>query len=112
MDDCRADAYRLSSASSTVSMTVLVVFSMLSLPCGVDDLRSCRRRFVLNSLRGLKALFSPQMSTLLSGRSAHVALSFVAQFVVIWLITYQTEGLVRSVCFASLLDHLQVAEDH
>ena len=47
MDDCRTDAYRLSSASCTVSMTVLVVFSMLSLPCGVDDLRSCRRRFGL-----------------------------------------------------------------
>jgi hypothetical protein len=96
MDDCRADAYRLSSASSTVSMTVLVVFSMLSLSCGVDDLRSCRRRLALNSLRGLKELFPHRMSALLSGRSAHVTLSFVAQFVVIWLITYQTEGLVRS----------------
>ena len=32
MDDCRTNAYRLSSASSTVSMTVLVVFSILSLP--------------------------------------------------------------------------------
>ena len=60
MDDCRTDAYRLSSASSTVSMTVLVVFSMLSLPCGVDDLRSCRRRVALNSLRSLKAHFPPQ----------------------------------------------------
>ena len=96
MDGCRTDAYHLSSASSTVSMTVLVVFSMMSLPCGVDDLRSCRRRLALNSLRGLKALFPPQMSTLLSGRSVHLALSFVAQFVVIWLITYQTEGLVLS----------------
>jgi hypothetical protein len=53
------------------------------------------------------------MSALLSGRSAHMTLSFVAQFVVIWLITYQTEGLVALVvCFASLLDHLQVVEDH
>ena len=34
----------LSSVSPTVSMTVLVVLSMLSLPCGVDDRWSCRRR--------------------------------------------------------------------
>ena len=47
MDVCRTDTYRLSSASSPVSMTVLVVVSMLSLPFGVDDLRSCRRRFGL-----------------------------------------------------------------
>ena len=40
MDDCRTDAYRLSSASSTVSMTVLVVLSILFLSCGVDDLAS------------------------------------------------------------------------
>ncbi len=49
---------RLSSASSTVSMTVLVVLSMLSLPCGVDDLRSCRRRVDLTwTLRDLAPLF-------------------------------------------------------
>ncbi len=69
MDGCRTDVFRryvpsgvswsphqfhwskivnrLSSASSTVSMTFLVVWSMLSLPCGVDDLWSCRRRFGL-----------------------------------------------------------------
>ena len=37
----------LSSDSSTVSMTILVVLSMLSLPCGVDDRWSCRRRLGL-----------------------------------------------------------------
>jgi hypothetical protein len=36
MDNCRTDAYHLSSASCTVSLTVLVVLSMLSLPCGAS----------------------------------------------------------------------------
>jgi hypothetical protein len=77
MDACRTDVFRrhvpsgvcwsphqlhwpkpvnhLSSASSTVSMTVLVVLSILSLPCVVDDLidtvLSTSFRFDLNSLR-------------------------------------------------------------
>ena len=39
-------------------MTVLVVLSMLSLPCVVDDRWSCRRRLGLPwTLRGLEALF-------------------------------------------------------
>jgi hypothetical protein len=33
MDDWRTDAYRLLSASCTVSLTVLMVLSMLSLSC-------------------------------------------------------------------------------
>jgi len=89
---------RLSSAYSTVSMPTVVVLSMLS--CLVASITglvlSTSSRLALNSLRGLEALFPPQMSALLSGRSAHLALSFVAQVVVIWLITYQTEGLVLS----------------
>ena len=66
MDGCRTDVFRryvpsgvrwsphqlhwsklvnrLSSVSCTVSMTVLLVLSMLSLPCVVNDFWSCRRR--------------------------------------------------------------------
>ena len=51
-------------------------------------------RLVLNSENPRNS--SPQMSALLSLRRAHCALSFVAQFVVIWFITCQTEGLVHS----------------
>jgi hypothetical protein len=36
MDDYRTDAYHLSSTSCIVSLTVLVVLSMLSLPCGTS----------------------------------------------------------------------------
>ena len=55
---------------------------------------STSSRLALNSVRTRKS--PPQMSSLLSLRSTHCALSFVVQFVVIWLITCQTEVLVRS----------------
>jgi hypothetical protein len=91
--------YHLSSTFSVVSMIVLLVLSMLSLPCGFDDLPSGLVDVVFGLswiLRGLETPFPPQMSALLVGRSAHLALSFVAQFVVIWLITYWTGVWVYS----------------
>jgi hypothetical protein len=59
--------------------------------------RSCRRRVGLPwTLWGLEALFRRCPHFFLEGVLRDLALSFVAQFVVIWLITYQTEGSVRS----------------
>ena len=119
MDGCRTDAYRLSSASCTVSLTVLVVLSMLSLPCGASmtsgyvDIAWLALNFCEASRLPFLRRCPQQMSALLSGRSAHSALSFVAQFVVIWLITCQTEGLVRSQSVLRLYSaSVKCSEDH
>ena len=48
------------------------------------------------TLWDLESLLLPQMSTLRSSRSVHCELSFVVEFVVIWLISCQTEDLARS----------------
>ena len=120
MDGCRTDVLRRYVPSEVHSRRTHFTGPSLSIACRLLSPQyrcppswSCRcclclvalmtglvlstsSRLALNSLRGLKALFPPQMSALLSGRSAHLALSFVVKFVVLWLITYQTEGLVCS----------------
>ena len=94
-------------------MTVLVVFSMLSLSCGVDDLRPCRRRLALNSLRGLKELFPPQnVRTSFwkeCSRDAFVR-SAVRRDLAHNLLDWSLSLLL--VCFTFLVDNYLVAEVH
>ena len=118
MDGCRTDVCRRYVSSEVHSRRTHFTGPSLSIACRLLSPQyrcppswSCRyclclvasmtglvlltsSRLTLDALRGLKTLFPPQMSPLLVGRSAHLALLFVAQFVVIWLITCWTEGLI------------------